>query len=54
MEEGLRLGGEWNRHLLKLAKPRQAREYIYDAHHLRLLELVVLQTAGRPKHSPSS
>lgn len=46
--------GWWKDSLLKLPEPRQARQYLHDAQHLPVLELVVPKTVGRPRPSPSA
>lgn len=46
------LGGSKD-HLLKLLEIRQAREQLHKAQHFWVLELVVVQTAGRPRPNPS-
>lgn len=49
---GKRLG--WGKdHLLEFLELRQAREQLHKAQHLWVLELVVMQTAGRPRPNPS-
>lgn len=49
-ERGLAGGKD---HLLKFLELRQAREQFHKAQHLWVLELVVVQTAGRPRPNPS-
>lgn len=49
-EKGLAEGKD---HLLKLLELWQAREQLHKAQYLWVLQLVVEQTAGRPRPNPS-
>lgn len=49
-EKGMAEGQD---HLLKFLELWQAREQLHKAHHLWVLQLVVMQAAGRPRPNPS-